>query len=54
MVNLKRLFIFQSLSLDYVEIDCRDVFAPGQLAVAMARAKTTAGLAVHQLFIVIL
>ena len=31
----------QGLTLDYVEIDCRDMFAAGQLGVALGRAKNT-------------
>lgn len=36
----------QGMSLDFVEVVCSGVFAPGQLAVAVGRAKSTEGLAV--------
>ena len=35
------------MSLDAVEVDCREIFALGQLAVAIGRAKTTKGLRVR-------
>lgn len=37
----------QGLSLDYVEVNCSNIFVPGQLGVAIGQAKTTSGLAVY-------
>ena len=36
----------QGMTLNFVEIDCSNIFAAGQLAVAIGRARNTAGLAV--------
>ena len=37
----------QGVSLDFVEVDCSGIFSPGQLAVAVGRAKSTDGLTVR-------
>ena len=36
----------QGMSLDYLEVDCRNIFMPGQAYVALSRARTYAGLVV--------
>jgi hypothetical protein len=36
----------QGLTLDFVEVDCAGLFAPGQLAVAISRVKSISGLCV--------
>ena len=36
----------QGLSLDQVEVNCKDIFASGHLSVAIGRAKTSTGLRV--------
>ena len=37
----------QGMTLENVEVFCNGIFAPGQLAVAIGRAKSVDGLAVH-------
>ena len=37
----------QGLSIDLLEVDCKDIFAPGQLSVAIGRATTTTGLKIR-------
>jgi hypothetical protein len=37
----------QGLTLDYVEVDCRDLFAAGHLSVAIGRARSSCGLRVR-------